>query len=73
MSAEENSPELRAFLDSVLKSQGSGDAAWRNMGRWIGLYFQGLLDAGVEPESALTIAVGCQEAILRIPRQDHGD
>ncbi len=64
----EQSDDLKAFLDSVLVSQGAGDENWRNMGRWMGLYFLGALSAGVEAEAAFQLTVACQETIFTVNR-----
>lgn len=70
MQPDQPSDDLRDFLHSVLSSQNSQDETWRNMGRWMGLYFLGVLDADVETECALALAIGCQEAIMHMPRAE---
>jgi hypothetical protein len=38
------------------------------MGRWMGLYFLGALDAGAEPGYALHLAEACQAQIFAMNR-----
>lgn len=62
--------DLKTFLETVLKpeSETTTDQAMRNLGRGVGLYFLGAIDAGVEEDQALELAASFQVAILNVNR-----